>query len=141
MSKKRNISFTKPEEPSFLKKLKAQVGYQEGPTIDTKREELETLEGNDLEDNDEEQPTVVVLKTGDLTSEEVVAERIALEKKETSEPADLSKPIVFKVPSKDGNDTTKTSKNTSTTKSKKKSSKKVMDKRLLSFDSEENDDS
>lgn len=33
---KRNITYVKPEEPSFLKKLKLQVGYKEGPTVDTK---------------------------------------------------------------------------------------------------------
>lgn len=33
---KRNITYTKPEEPEFLKKLKQQAGYQEGPTVDTK---------------------------------------------------------------------------------------------------------
>lgn len=33
---KRNVVFAKPEEPSFLKRLKKEVGYQEGPSIDTK---------------------------------------------------------------------------------------------------------
>lgn len=33
---KRNISYIKPTEPSFLRKLKEQIGYKEGPTVDTK---------------------------------------------------------------------------------------------------------
>ena len=33
---KRNITYTKPEEPEFLKKIKQQAGYKEGPTVATK---------------------------------------------------------------------------------------------------------
>lgn len=33
---KRNIAYIKPQEPSFLRKIKEQVGYKEGPTVDTK---------------------------------------------------------------------------------------------------------
>lgn len=36
MSKKGNVSWVKPAEPSFLKKFKNDVGYKEGPTVDTK---------------------------------------------------------------------------------------------------------
>lgn len=38
MSKKAkgNVSWVKPAEPSFLKKFKNDVGYKEGPTVDTK---------------------------------------------------------------------------------------------------------
>ena len=34
--KKHNISYIKPEEPKFLRDLKIQAGYKEGPTIETK---------------------------------------------------------------------------------------------------------
>ncbi|XP_044745832.1 uncharacterized protein KIAA1143 homolog [Coccinella septempunctata] len=135
---KRSVAFIKPEEPSFLKKLKAEVGYQEGPTIDTKREELENFEEKDFEENAEEQPTVVVLKAGDLTAEEVAAEKDRLEREEASAPADLTKPIIFKVPLKEGTNDTKNSKSVNI--KPKKSSKKALDKRLLSFDNEEDDD-
>lgn len=30
------VSWVKPNEPSFLKKFKNDVGYKEGPTVDTK---------------------------------------------------------------------------------------------------------
>lgn len=37
MSKrKNNITFTRPEDPSFLKRMKEQIGYKEGPSVDTK---------------------------------------------------------------------------------------------------------
>lgn len=37
MSKKRNnVNYIKPADPKFLQQLKAQIGYQTGPTIDTK---------------------------------------------------------------------------------------------------------
>ena len=35
-NRKRNINFARPEEPAFIKRLKAQYGYKEGPDIDTK---------------------------------------------------------------------------------------------------------
>ncbi|KTG43948.1 hypothetical protein cypCar_00023409 [Cyprinus carpio] len=36
MSKKGNVSWVKPAEPSFLKKFKNDVGFKEGPTVETK---------------------------------------------------------------------------------------------------------
>lgn len=37
MSKKRNqVQFTKPEDPKFLKLIKQQAGYRDGPTVDAK---------------------------------------------------------------------------------------------------------
>lgn len=35
MSKK-HVAYVKPEEPNFLKKLKQEAGYTQGPTVDTK---------------------------------------------------------------------------------------------------------
>ena len=32
----KSIDYIKPSEPSFLRKFKEQVGYKEGPTVDTK---------------------------------------------------------------------------------------------------------
>jgi len=34
--KKHNVSYIKPNEPKFLRELKEQIGYKEGPTVDTK---------------------------------------------------------------------------------------------------------
>lgn len=36
MAPKRNISYTKPDEPSFIKKMKESLGYQEPDTVETK---------------------------------------------------------------------------------------------------------
>ena len=36
MSKKKQISFTQPSEPSFIRALKQKAGYQEGPTLSDK---------------------------------------------------------------------------------------------------------
>ncbi|XP_026501864.1 uncharacterized protein KIAA1143 homolog [Terrapene carolina triunguis] len=74
MSKKTQVSYVPPAEPAFLSRLKREVGYREGPTVETKREQLPAPEedcesGSDKED---EQPQVVVLKKGDLTPEEVM---------------------------------------------------------------------
>lgn len=100
---KRNITYVKPEEPSFLRRIKEQVGYKEGPTVDTKvgctkntppnpvltsrtpfqREDLGPVEEDDLRDADDERPTVVVLNPGDLTEEEAARVNRELEKGET----------------------------------------------------------
>uniref|UniRef100_T1HD91 DUF4604 domain-containing protein n=1 Tax=Rhodnius prolixus TaxID=13249 RepID=T1HD91_RHOPR len=67
MSKK-NVSYIKPQEPAFLARLKKQVGYKEGPTVDTKREQLPVCSSD--ESDGEDQPQVVVIGPGDLTEEE-----------------------------------------------------------------------
>ena len=35
-NKASGVSWVKPAEPSFLKKFKNDVGYKEGPTVETK---------------------------------------------------------------------------------------------------------
>lgn len=35
-NKASGVTWVKPAEPSFLKKFKNDVGYKEGPTVDTK---------------------------------------------------------------------------------------------------------
>jgi hypothetical protein len=34
--KRNNIQYIKPEEPAFLRRIKQEIGYQEGPDVDTK---------------------------------------------------------------------------------------------------------
>ncbi|KXJ68001.1 hypothetical protein RP20_CCG006719 [Aedes albopictus] len=70
---KRNVAFIKPDEPDFLKRMKAQICYKEGPTVDEKRRRIENLSDSDddeREEREDEKPQVVVLKEGDLTAEE-----------------------------------------------------------------------
>nr|XP_005999062.1 PREDICTED: uncharacterized protein KIAA1143 homolog [Latimeria chalumnae] len=40
MSKKNQVSYVKPAEPAFLAKFKKDVGYKEGPTVETKSSSL-----------------------------------------------------------------------------------------------------
>ncbi|XP_061074503.1 uncharacterized protein KIAA1143 homolog [Conger conger] len=101
MSKKSNISWIKPAEPSFLRKFKNDVGFIEGPTVDTKREELPKFDGDsDDSDREDEKPQVVVLKKGHLTAEEVqkIKDENKDSKSEEKPPADGK--IIFKKPEK-----------------------------------------
>ena len=74
MSKKRNaVSFIKPEEPAFLQRMKQQIGYKEGPTVETKRQKINNFsdsDDDDIEERDDEKPQIVVLKDGDLNATE-----------------------------------------------------------------------
>lgn len=36
MSKRNQVSYVRPAEPAFLARFKEQVGYREGPTVETK---------------------------------------------------------------------------------------------------------
>ncbi|XP_051163350.1 uncharacterized protein KIAA1143 homolog [Leptopilina boulardi] len=134
--KKHSVAFIKPDEPKFLRDLKIQAGYKEGPTVDTKRAELPEATEEDFEDREEEKPVVVVLNTGDLTAEEANAFQKQKEEEEANAPADLSKPIIFrkiKSSSKESNET-----DSPVIKKPKKEQKKI----ILSFndDDEEEED-
>ncbi|XP_032599177.1 uncharacterized protein KIAA1143 homolog isoform X2 [Drosophila grimshawi] len=83
MSKRNNITYVKPQEPSFLAKLKAEIGYKEGPTVDTKRQKLEGQDQDDCDydsseerpEREDEKPQIVVLSSGDLSADEVALEQ------------------------------------------------------------------
>uniref|UniRef100_A0A8C6TYQ3 Zgc:77056 n=1 Tax=Neogobius melanostomus TaxID=47308 RepID=A0A8C6TYQ3_9GOBI len=95
------VSWVKPSEPSFLKKFKNDVGYKEGPTVDTKRAVMPTPDDDSSgSDRDDELPQVVVVKTGDLTAEEVkkIKDQTQGDKDDDDKPADGK--IVFKKPAK-----------------------------------------
>ncbi|KAH8345653.1 hypothetical protein KR067_000602 [Drosophila pandora] len=147
MSKRNNITYVKPQEPSFLAKLKAEIGYKEGPTLETKRQRLE----RDPEDNDsdsgeerpereDEQPQVVVLKSGDLTAEEALEEKRLAAKELAEKRADLSQPIVFKqrVKQVTVESASKSSEKSEKSKSKSKKSKAVASSKL-SFNEDEDE--
>lgn len=139
MSKRNSVTCVKPSDPPFLRKLKERVGYKEGPTVDTKREELPG--GAAAPDLDDEKPVVVVLKPGDLTAEE--AEKYA--PKEDEGPTDGR--IVFKKPDKRKDDSAESPAGSQNKrlkefdKSNRDKVNSVKDSRLLSFgDDEEEDD-
>ncbi|XP_032934001.1 uncharacterized protein KIAA1143 homolog isoform X3 [Catharus ustulatus] len=74
MSKRNQVSYVRPAEPAFLSRFKRRVGYREGPTVDTKREQLPLVDddSDNGSDKEDEQPQVVTLKKGDLTAEEAM---------------------------------------------------------------------
>ncbi|XP_054935981.1 uncharacterized protein KIAA1143 homolog [Physeter macrocephalus] len=73
MSKRNQVSYVRPAEPAFLARFKERIGYEEGPTVETKRIQLQLPgEDGDHSDKEDEQPQVVVLKKGDLSVEEVM---------------------------------------------------------------------
>nr|XP_003224001.1 PREDICTED: uncharacterized protein KIAA1143 homolog [Anolis carolinensis] len=152
MSKKNQVSYVKPAEPAFLSRFKERVGFREGPTVETKREQLPAPDDDDdASDKEDEQPQVIVLKKGDLTAEEVM--KIKNEMKEvskTTDPEPEEGKIVFRKPSKRLSEE-KYSGLTATSSKKKKetkrispasqnTSKQVKNSSLLSFDEEETDD-
>ncbi|KAM9386495.1 uncharacterized protein KIAA1143 homolog [Phaethornis superciliosus] len=159
MSKRNQVSYVRPAEPAFLSRFKRQVGYREGPTVETKREQL-PLADDDSEngsDNEDEQPQVVALKKGDLTAEEAmkIKKQIkeALKSNESDgEPEPADGKIMFRKPSKRSSEKTldfnvSSSKKMKEAKKTKReatasqsTAKQIKNSSLLSFDDEENDD-
>ncbi|XP_034729760.1 uncharacterized protein KIAA1143 homolog [Etheostoma cragini] len=152
-NKASGVSWVKPAEPSFLKKFKEDVGYKEGPTVDTKRQVMPTLDdnGSDLED---ELPQVVVLKEGHLNAEEVKKIKDEMhtgggEEKDDERPPDGK--ILFKKPAKRSSSEKFQGITASSSKKKKsdggeeegeerKSGKKVKNNSLLSFGGDEEEE-
>lgn len=152
---KRNISYIKPKDPSFLQKLKAEIGFKEGPNVDTKRQKLEDLDGNSIEgdynnqgssadgegdyEKDDEKPQIVVIKSGDLTAEEAEAEKRRIEKEEAEKPADLTQRIIFKTKAKIVDETSVKLKKDK--KLKKSAAKEAKSKLSFAQEDEEEEDS
>uniref|UniRef100_A0A8C3KBT4 KIAA1143 n=1 Tax=Calidris pygmaea TaxID=425635 RepID=A0A8C3KBT4_9CHAR len=159
MSKRNQVSYVRPAEPAFLSRFKRQVGYREGPTVETKREQL-PLADDDSEngsDKEDEQPQVVTLKKGDLTAEEAmkIKQQIkeALKTNESDgEPEPADGKIMFRKPAKRSSEkfldfNVSSSKKMKEAKKAKReetasqsTAKQVKNSSLLSFDDEENDD-
>ncbi|KAM7123448.1 uncharacterized protein KIAA1143 homolog isoform X2 [Ciconia boyciana] len=159
MSKRNQVSYVRPAEPAFLSRFKRQVGYREGPTVETKREQL-PLADDDSEngsDNEDEQPQVVTLKKGDLTAEEAmkIKQQIkeALKSNESDgEPEPADGKIMFRKPAKRSSEkfldfnvsSSKKMKEAKKTKREattpQSTAKQIKNSSLLSFDDEENDD-
>uniref|UniRef100_A0A8B9GIC2 KIAA1143 n=1 Tax=Amazona collaria TaxID=241587 RepID=A0A8B9GIC2_9PSIT len=107
MSKRNQVSYVRPAEPAFLSRFKRQVGYREGPTVETKREQLPLADedGDNVSDKEDEQPQVVTLKKGDLTAKEAM--KIKQQIKESlkshesdGEPEPADGKIMFRKPAK-----------------------------------------
>ncbi|VDI62367.1 Hypothetical predicted protein [Mytilus galloprovincialis] len=145
MSKKNAISYVK-NEPAFIQKFKENVGYKEDVDVNAKRAKMPDFdEDDDSPEKDDEKPMVVVLKKGDLTADEANTEQKVLDSKADDEAIADGK-ITFKKPEKRSSEST-SDLNTRSAKKKKDSikalqsnSKKVKDKKLLSFGDEEDED-
>ncbi|KAK2844097.1 hypothetical protein Q5P01_010756 [Channa striata] len=147
------VSWVKPAEPSFLKKFKTDVGYKEGPNVDTKRQVMPVLEDDSGSDREDELPQVVVLKSGDLTAEEVKKIKGEIQtgdEKDDGPPPDGK--ILFKKPAKRSSadkfqgiiaSSSKKKKSDGAEKEERqeaKSGKKVKNNSLLSFGGDEEED-
>ncbi|KAM6968348.1 uncharacterized protein KIAA1143 homolog [Aplochiton taeniatus] len=99
-NKKSNVQWVKPTEPSFLKKFKNDVGFKEGPTVDTKRQEMPTLDDDSGSDKEDELPQIVVLKKGDLSADEVKNIKGSTHGAEKGDEPPADGKIVFKKPAK-----------------------------------------
>ncbi|PIK47729.1 hypothetical protein BSL78_15398 [Apostichopus japonicus] len=152
---RQGVDYMKPKEPSFLTKFKREIGYKEGPTVNSKKANLPLDEDDDRPDADDEQPLVVVLKDGDLTKDEY--EKHKTEKNDKTGDSDTSSSslpgkLSFQKPSKRtnqespgvqfGSSKKKKDKEKSKQQSSKQSSKskKVKNESLLSFADEDDDD-
>lgn len=96
-NKASGVSWVKPAEPSFLKKFKNDVGFKEGPDVDTKKQLMPPPDDDSGSDREDELPQVVVLKEGDLSQEEAKEMK---EKKEKGDDAPADGKILFKKPAK-----------------------------------------
>ncbi|XP_072251091.1 uncharacterized protein KIAA1143 homolog [Leuresthes tenuis] len=155
-NKASGVAWVKPAEPTFLKKFKSDVGYKEGPNVDTKRQVMPTLDDDSGSDREDELPQVVVLKGGDLTSEEVKKIKDEMRDGDAAEkdegPADGK--IFFKKPAKRSSSDKFHGISASSSKKKKndggeeeeeeekevKSGKKIKNNSLLSFGGDEEEE-
>ncbi|XP_016088220.1 uncharacterized protein KIAA1143 homolog [Sinocyclocheilus grahami] len=149
MSKKGNVSWVKPAEPSFLKKFKNDVGFKEGPTVETKKQQTPQVDDDSADsDREDEMPQVVVLKKGDLSAEDVMKIKKDTEDSNKDEQPPPDGKIVFKKPVKRSSDklegiTASSSKKKRSEDGEKKESKagvKVKNNSLLSFGDDDDDD-
>ncbi|XP_028326797.1 uncharacterized protein KIAA1143 homolog [Gouania willdenowi] len=152
-SKASGVSWVKPTEPPFLKKFKKDVGFKEGPTVDTKRQVMPELDDDSGSDKEDEQPQVVVLQGGDLTAEEVkeIKEVKAGGEADKDNEASPDAKIVFKKPNKSSAEKFQGIRASSSTKRKsdggekevekeEKTGKKIKNSCLLSFGEDEEEE-
>nr|XP_019947012.1 PREDICTED: uncharacterized protein KIAA1143 homolog [Paralichthys olivaceus] len=151
-SKVSGVSWVKPAEPSFLKRFKNNVGFKDGPTVDTKRDVMPALGDDSGSDREDELPQVVVLKGGDLTAAEVKNIKAEIHAGCSAEKDDGPPPgskILFKKPAKRSfsdkfqgltASSSKKKKNDEGEKKEIKSGKKVKNNSLLSFGGDEEKD-
>ncbi|CAH1779928.1 unnamed protein product [Owenia fusiformis] len=153
---KRNIAYIKQDEPSFLQQMKQRMGYKEGPTVNTKYQQQDDVDSDpEREDNEDEAPTIVVLKPGDLSATDVekikggaVEDKIeGVDRLQGDDSAPEGGKIMFRKPVKrstdennDLNVSSKKKKDSSKLKDKQSKVKSVKNTKLLSFGDEEEEE-
>ncbi|KAG7167904.1 uncharacterized protein KIAA1143 homolog [Homarus americanus] len=159
--KRVNVSYSRPEEPAFLKRFKEQVGYKEDNGLQEKFAVMPAATDEDLEDQDDDMPQVVSLRSNDLTQEECDklraegklddllrgnCEKVNVSKEEDEEPPPDGR-ILFRKPTKrsgedkDGKTDPKKLKGDEKEKKSKKDKKKdLQKKKLLSFNEDEEEE-
>ncbi|KAL6035483.1 hypothetical protein STEG23_021301 [Scotinomys teguina] len=154
MSKRNQVSYVRPAEPAFLSRFKERVGYREGPTVETKKIQPQLPDDGDYSDKEDEQPQVVVLKTGDLTAEEAMKVKAEIKaSKADEEPPPADGRIMYRKPAKRSSEEkcpglTASSKKKKTNEDdinkqnsvRKNSQKQIRNSSLLSFDNEDEND-
>lgn len=137
--KRGGVQFSRPQEPSFLRKIKEQVGYKE-PVEDLNAKHMANNDGldHDQDEQDDEKPTVVVLKEGDLTAEEAESIHKKVEK-ELEEAGPEDGRIIFKKRVKRKSDLDKSENATEDKVKTKKKKEKHTNHSLLSFNDEDED--
>merc|ERR1711874_641456 len=95
---KNKIGYVAPPEPKFIREMKAKLGFQYQDNLDTKLGG-DAGDFDDREDKDDEKPTVVVMKDGDLNEEEAKEEEEIIQKAEEDKMVAQGK-IAFKKPTK-----------------------------------------
>ncbi|XP_013191133.1 uncharacterized protein KIAA1143 homolog [Amyelois transitella] len=133
MNRKRNVQFTKPDDPQFLKVLKKQAGYDDR---NHKFDKLDNDEDDFVDDTESDKPQVVVLMEGDLTAEEADLEHKRICDKLSETKADLTKRVIFKVKQKPVEVNSKKHK----LKDSKPETSLKKNRNLLSFDDENHED-
>ncbi|XP_049633379.1 uncharacterized protein KIAA1143 homolog [Suncus etruscus] len=152
MSKRNQVSYVRPAEPTFLARFKERVGYREGPTVETKRIQPHLPDDDgDQSDKEDEQPQVVVLKKGDLSAEEVMKIKAEIKAANADEePVSADGRIMYRKPAKRSSEEkysglTASSKKKKTQEEevkkqdseKKNSQKQIKNSSLLSFGNED----
>lgn len=142
---KNKLEYLKQDTPKFLKDFKARVNYKEGPTVETKKQQLKKKIEDDCDDvdRDDEKPVICVLKVGDLTEEEYEKHNKVTTDSEKDVEVETGGKIEFKKPVKrtsDSEPNVSGKKKRAHKDGKNREKKTLNNKKLLSFGEEEEEE-
>ena len=76
----RNVSYIKPQTPSFIEKFKKKVGYQEAPSVETKFQKNESPFVEEPEREDEKPTVILGSNVSETEADAFLTERLREEK-------------------------------------------------------------